>query len=258
MFSVEEIETLSQEFETKTPQEILKWAVDAFWPQIALSSSFQTQSVPLLHMASLIRRDILIFFLDTGYHFWETLMFREQLASHWQLNILDLYRNTRWDDFARERTRSLPAEDPNLCCYLHKVEPMQRALKDMQAWISGIRRDQTAARAQAKILELQDDGLLKINPLLNWTKADVKKYSDQYRLPAHPLFQRGYRSIGCSPCTVAVGVNDDERAGRWSGRGKTECGLHTSMFSRKDELEVRSEFKLDISSVDHPADSTGI
>lgn len=118
MFSAEEIEERSQEFETKTPQEIIKWAVDSFWPQIALSSSFQTQSVPLLHMASLIRRDILIFFLDTGYHFWETLLFREQLASHWQLNILDLYRDTRWDAFAREHTRVLPVEDPNLCCYI--------------------------------------------------------------------------------------------------------------------------------------------
>ncbi len=255
MFSAEEIDKLSEEFESKTPQDIIKWAVDTYWPQVALSSSFQTQSVPLLHMASRIRRDLLIFFLDTGYHFWETALFREQLASHWHLNILDVYRNTRWDEFARSRTRSLPVEDPNLCCYIHKVEPMQRALKDMKAWISGIRRDQTSVRAQAKILELQDDGLLKVNPLLNWTKADVKNYSEEHHLPAHPLFQRGYRSIGCAPCTVAIGVNDDERAGRWAGRGKTECGLHTSMFKKKDPLEARDDFKLDISSVDKPADT---
>jgi len=250
MFSAEKIEQLSQDFETKTPQEIIQWAVDAFWPQIALSSSFQTQSMPLLYMASRIRRDILIFFLDTGYHFWETLMFREQLASHWHLNVLDLYRNTRWDEFARERTRSLPADDPNLCCFIHKVEPMQRGLLDMKAWISGIRRDQTSVRAQARILELQDDGLLKINPLLNWTQEDIKKYSQEHHLPAHPLYQRGYRSIGCSPCTLAIGLNDDERAGRWSGRGKTECGLHTSMFRHKDVADVKEEFRLDVSSVD--------
>jgi phosphoadenosine phosphosulfate reductase len=254
MLSAEEIDRLSDEFESKTPQEIIKWAVDTYWPQIVLSSSFQTQSVPLLHMASQIRRDILIFFLDTGYHFWETLMFREQLASHWHLNILDLYRDTRWDEFARERVRSLPGDDPNLCCYIHKVDPMQRALKDMKAWITGIRRDQTATRAEAKILELQDDGLVKINPLLNWTKADVKQYSEEHKLPAHPLFQKGYRSIGCAPCTVAVGLNDDERAGRWSGRGKTECGLHTPMFKHKDALEVKGDFNLDISSVDIQAD----
>lgn len=220
-----------------------------FWPQIALSSSFQTQSVPLLHMASLIRHDILIFFIDTGYHFWETLMFQEQLASHWQLNVLSLYRHPRWNEFTRERLRSLPVVDPNLCCFIHKVQPMQRALQDMKAWISGIRRDQTAVRANAQILELQGDGLLKINPLLNWTKEDVRRYSKEHRLPAHPLFQRGYRSIGCSPCTVAIGVDDEERAGRWPGRGKVECGLHTSMFRHKNMDEVKQEFRTDVSEV---------
>ena len=250
MFSAAEIEQLSEDFESRTPQEIIRWAVDMFWPQVALSSSFQTQSVPLLHMAWSVRRDILIFFLDTGYHFWETHMFRERLAKHWQLNVLDLYRDSRWDEFARSRTRSLPLEDPNLCCYIHKVQPMQKAFKDMKAWISGIRRDQTSVRAQAKILELQEDGLLKINPLLNWTREDVKRYSEEHRLPAHPLLQRGYRSIGCAPCTIAIGMNDDERAGRWSGRGKTECGLHTSMFRQKDLSEVKQEFKLDIRDVE--------
>jgi phosphoadenosine phosphosulfate reductase len=242
-----EIERLSDEFETKTPQEIIAWAIDTFWPQIALSSSFQTQSMPLLHMASRIRRDLLVFFLDTGYHFWDTLIFREQVASEWQLNVLDLYRDRRWDVFARQHTRSLPLEDPNLCCFIHKVQPMQTALKNMLAWISGIRRDQTPERAHATILELQEDGLLKINPLLNWTKADVKRYAEEHNLPSHPLFEKGYRSVGCAPCTVAVGVNDDERAGRWSGSGKTECGLHTDMFRQKDFSKLKSDFNMDIS-----------
>jgi phosphoadenosine phosphosulfate reductase len=250
MLSQDEIERLSQEFETRSPQEIIQWAVAEFWPQVALSSSFQTQSVPLLHMASLVRHDILIFFLDTGYHFWETLLFQEQLASHWQLNVLSLYRDARWDEFTRERIRSLPVEDPNLCCFIHKVQPMQRALQDMKAWITGIRRDQTADRANARILELQDDGLLKVNPLLNWTKEDVKRYSIEHRLPAHPKYQQGYRSIGCAPCTVAIGVNDDERSGRWAGRGKVECGLHTSMFTHKAADELKKEFKLDVSGTD--------
>jgi phosphoadenosine phosphosulfate reductase len=160
-----EVDELSNEFETKTPQEIIAWAIDTFWPQIAMSSSFQTQSVPLLHMVSKINRNLLIYFLDTGYHFWETSIFREKLASEWQLNVLDLNRETRWDVFARQRTRTLPLEDPNLCCYIHKVQPLQTAMQDMLAWLSGIRRDQTAIRAKAKILELQEDGLLNINPL---------------------------------------------------------------------------------------------
>jgi phosphoadenosine phosphosulfate reductase len=249
MLTPVQIETLSEEFETKTPQEIIQWAMDIFWPQVAMSSSFQTQSVPLLHMVSQINRNLLIFFIDTGYHFWETAIFREQLASEWHLNVLDLYRDTRWDLYARQNTRTLPLADPNLCCYIHKVQPMQKAMKDMLAWISGIRRDQTAVRAKAKILELQDDGLLKINPLLNWTKADVKRYMEENSLPSHPLLEKGYRSVGCAPCTVAIGLNDDERAGRWQGRGKTECGLHTDMFTHKNVSELKNEFHVDISTM---------
>jgi phosphoadenosine phosphosulfate reductase len=248
MLSVAEIEKLALEFESKPPQEIIKWAVKTFWPEIALSSSFQTQSMPLLHMATRIKRGLPVFFLDTGYHFWETLMFREHIASKWKINVIDLYRDTRWDVFARQHTRSLPLEDPNLCCYLHKVQPMQKALKDLKAWISGIRRDQTSGRAGAKILELQEEGLLKINPLLNWTKADVKRYMEEHKLPSHPLLEKGFRSIGCAPCTIAIGINDNERAGRWAGRGKTECGLHTEMFSHKDFAEVKKEFQLEINN----------
>lgn len=250
MYSEQELASLSKGFETKTPQKIIKWAVNKFWPEIAVSSSFQTQSVPLLHMISRINRNVLIFFLDTGYHFWETAIFRERLASEWHLNVLDLYRDTRWDVFARQNTRQLPLDDPNLCCFIHKVQPMQTALNDMKAWISGIRRDQTAIRAKAQILELQEDGLLKVNPMLNWTKTDVKRYAEEHNLPAHPLLEKGYRSVGCAPCTVAIGVNDDERAGRWKDRGKIECGLHTDMFKHKNISELRSDFKTDVFDAD--------
>ena len=177
-------------------------------------------------------------------------MFREQIAAEWGLNIIDLYRDSRWDIFARQNTRTLPLEDPNLCCYLHKVQPMQKALKDFKVWISGIRRDQTSVRAHAKILELQEDGLLKINPLLNWTKADVNRYMEENNLPSHPLYRKGYRSVGCAPCTIAIGVRDDERAGRWVGQGKVECGLHTAMFGRKNISESQNEFHMDVTKVD--------
>jgi phosphoadenosine phosphosulfate reductase len=242
MLSVQELDILSDEFETKTPQEIVQWAVDEFWPEIAMSSSFQTQSMPLLHMVTSIKRGMPVFFLDTGYHFWETLIFREKIASEWQINVIDLYRDTRWDVFARQNARTLPLEDPNLCCYLRKVQPMQKALKDVKAWISGIRRDQTSVRAKAKFLELQEDGLLKVNPLLNWTKADVQQYIEENNLPKHPLYEKGYRSVGCAPCTIAIGVHDDERAGRWVGRDKIECGLHTDMFHKKDIVDAEKEF----------------
>jgi phosphoadenosine phosphosulfate reductase len=249
MLSVVEVERLSEEFETKTPQEIIEWAVGSYWPEIAMSSSFQTQSMPLLHMATRIKHDLLIFFIDTGYHFWETLMFREQVASEWKINVIDLYRDTRWDVFAHQSTRTLPLADPNLCCYLHKVQPMQKALKDIKAWISGIRRDQTSARANAKILELQEDGLLKVNPLLNWTLADINKYVEDNNLPKHPLYDKGYRSVGCAPCTIAIGLNDNERAGRWANRGMVECGLHTDMFSKKNIIDAQNDFQTDVTKV---------
>jgi len=250
MLQQEEIRQLSNEFENKSPQEILTWAIDTFWPQIAMSSSFQTQSMPLLHMAKQIRHDVLIFFLDTGYHFWDTLTFREKIAADWKLNVIDLYRDSRWDVFARQHTRTLPNEDANLCCYLHKVQPMQIALKDMQAWVSGIRRDQTATRAKAQILELQDDGLLKINPLLNWTKADVEAYTQEHALPVHMLTKVGFRSIGCAPCTAIISpAEQNDRAGRWEGRGKTECGLHTDMFHKKHVADLGNELRLDVSSM---------
>jgi phosphoadenosine phosphosulfate reductase len=120
-------------------------------------------------------------------------------------------------------------------------------LKDRLAWISGIRRDQTSVRAQAQILELNDDGLVKINPLLNWKKADVKRYMEEYNLPVHPLLEKGYRSIGCAPCTLAIGLNVDERAGRWAGRGKIECGLHSELFQHTDVTESeKSKFRIDL------------
>ncbi|MCL4528147.1 MAG: phosphoadenylyl-sulfate reductase [Chloroflexi bacterium] len=245
MKTKEEIAALSAQFEAKTPQEIIQWAVDEFAPEIALSTSFQTQSMPLLHMATRILPDIKIFFLDTGYHFWDTLIFRERIQHEWNLNVVDLYRDSRWDHFARQNVRSLPLQDPNLCCYIYKVQPMQKALSGLKAWVSGIRRDQTSNRAHAQILELQDDGLLKVNPLLNWTKRDVQTYMADHQLPVHPLYERGYRSIGCAPCTVAIGLNEDDRAGRWAGRGKTECGLHTDMFKHKELAEVKDQFVME-------------
>jgi phosphoadenosine phosphosulfate reductase len=243
MISAQRVKKLSEEFETKTPQEIIEWAVDRFAPDIALSSSFQTQSMPLLHMATRIMPDLTIFFIDTGYHFWETQEFREQIAHDWNLKIVDLYRSHNWDTYVPQHVRTLPRDAPDLCCYIHKVQPMQIALQGYKAWISGIRRDQTSVRAGAKILELEDN-LLKVHPLLNWTKTDVKNYMEENNLPKHPLYEKGYRSVGCAPCTIAIGVNDDERAGRWAGRDKIECGLHTDMFNKKNLTEANYESQI--------------
>ncbi len=237
MLTREEIDRLNEAFENRQPPDILEWAFHTFGDdEIAMSCSFQTQSMALLHMATRLKPNLRILFLDTGYHFWETLEFRERMQREWNLNVIDLYRDSRWDVFVRQRVRTLPLEDPDLCCYIHKVQPMQKAVAGLRAWISGIRRDQTPQRAHARILEPQEDGLLKINPLLNWTHAQVMQYIQDHHLPTHPLTGRGYRSIGCAPCTIPVGADAPERAGRWAGRNKTECGLHTDLFKQKEWL----------------------
>jgi phosphoadenosine phosphosulfate reductase len=250
MLSPEELERLSQEFETSSPQEIIQWAIGEFWPNIALSSSFQTQSMPLLHMIVRIQPEIRIFFLDTGYHFWDTLLFREQMGYEWQLNVVDLRRDTRWNEFFRQNRYNLPGEDPNLCCYLNKVQPMQKAMHGLRGWISGIRRDQTSDRAHAHIIEVQKDGLVKINPLLNWTRQDIQEYIATYQLPSHPLLGKGYRSIGCAPCTQPTAAGQNERSGRWAGKGKTECGLHTNLF-QKNLVQAKLTFLLETGK--HPS-----
>jgi phosphoadenosine phosphosulfate reductase len=242
----QEITALYQTFERKTPQEIITWAVETFCPEIAASSSFQTQSVPLLHMISQIHPEMRIYFVDTFYHFWDTLMFREQLERELGLNVVDVYPDKSWNQFLRRFGRKLVTEDPDLCCYIRKVQPMQRALEGLNAWITGIRRDQTPQRAKAQILELQPDGLLKVNPLLNWKKADIERYRAEHNLPEHPMTALGYPSIGCMHCTAKVRPGQDERAGRWKGKGKTECGLHTEMFQKKTAPEeILGQFVLD-------------
>ena len=234
--SSKDIARLSLAFEAKSPQEILTWAVEAFCPNLAASSSFQTQSVPLLHMISQIRPEMRILFLDTQYHFWDTLLFREQLQREFNLNVVDLYAGKSWWPFLRRFGRTLVSEDPDLCCFIRKVQPMQKGVEGLDAWITGIRRDQTPQRAKARILELQPDGLLKINPMLNWTREDVAAYISEHQLPQHPMTELGYLSIGCMHCTKKVEPGKDERSGRWAGRGKTECGLHTKLFQEKKEL----------------------
>lgn len=227
-----EILRLNTDFETRSPQEILTWAAQTFAPRLALTSSFQSQSLPLLHMISQIAPQTPVFFLDTGLHFWETLLFREELQRTLGLNVQDLRPESAWQPFLQRFGRSLPQEDPDLCCFIRKVQPVQHALQGMDAWVSGIRRDQTQNRQHAQFLELEPGGLLKINPLLNWTRADVQNYILENNLPVHPLLQKGYRSIGCRPCTRATRPEEAERAGRWQGKAKTECGLHTETFKQ--------------------------
>lgn len=206
-------------------------------PALVATASFQTQSVALLHMISRTRRDIPVIFLDTGYHFPETLAYRDQLTQSLGLTVRVMRSALNRAEFIRKYGDALYRRDPDLCCYINKVEPMQRALDGMHAWITGIRRDQTANRANAQPVEVLPDGRVKVQPLVAWTSKDVWAYIHAHDLPVHPLFSQGYLSIGCAPCTAPVTDGGDERAGRWANQTKTECGLHTdALFTpRADE-----------------------
>lgn len=221
------IDRLNAQFDGAAPETIIAWAADRFMPRLAATSSFQTQSVALLHLISVVRPDLPVIFLDTGYHFPETLAYRDQLVAQLGLALRIARPAASPAETARRHGDALYRRDPDLCCYINKVEPMQRALADFDAWISGIRRDQTAARAAVRTVEGLPDGRLKINPLAAWTREDLWRYIHAHGLPSHPLFSQGYLSVGCAPCTSPVTRGDDERAGRWAGTGKTECGLHT-------------------------------
>ncbi len=208
-------------------EDILRWAWETFAPKIVASSSFQTQSVPLLHIISRVCPEMPVLFIDTGFHFVETLAFRDELQARYGLNIIIVHPAVSKSQLLAKYGEGLYRRDPDLCCYINKVEPMQRMLAGMRAWVSGVRSDQTAQRREMQVLEVQPSGLLKIHPMLNWTRQELWEYIEKYRLPYHPLYPEGYLSVGCAPCTRPVSAGEDERAGRWAGTGKTECGLHT-------------------------------
>lgn len=222
---------LNPQLETLHPKDILLWAWETFQPRIVMTSSFQSQSVPLLHLIATHVPQMPVLFLDTGFHFEETLAFRDQLIREFGLNV-QVIRSEE-----KRAGEPLYKRDPDLCCYIHKVKPLQRALQGMDAWVSGIRRDQTPQRANTPVIARQPNGLYKVCPMVRWTRREVWQYIHDHNLPVHPLLEQGYLSIGCAPCTRPAVPGEDERAGRWAGHQKTECGLHLPVFQEglKDE-----------------------
>ncbi len=220
-----DLDGLNGYLEGLSARDILAWARDAFGSGVVASSSFQTQSMPLLHMISDVMPDVEVFFLDTGYHFPETLAYRKRVTGNLGLNIRVLRADGSGQGSGGHG--ELYHSDPDLCCYVNKVEPLNLALADKTAWITGIRRDQTASRSQARIIDVRPDGVYKLAPLLSWTESDIAAYIREHDLPEHPLTGMGYASIGCAPCTRPVGADGDARSGRWTDLDKTECGLHS-------------------------------
>ena len=218
---------------------VLGWAHELLGDQLMMTTSFQKSGMVILHILRDVAPGLPVYFLDTGFHFAETLEFAERIRFEWGVN-LTLHRPSLYGDAFRARYGSLYESDPDRCCSLNKVAPQRELLARHQGWIAGVRRDQSDARGGADFIELLEGGSLKIQPLASWTRADVEEYLRAYKIPVHPLFAHGYSSIGCAPCTQPSSDPNDERAGRWVGRAKSECGLHT-MFVKAQPAGAEAE-----------------
>ena len=216
----------AEEFESLSPQEILAWAVETF-PNITFACSFGAEDVVLVDMLQQISPSTDIFYLDTDFHFKETYETRDAIAAKYGLEFVRISPLLTPEEQTQKYGEELWKADPNACCNLRKVEPLTRVLGRYEAWITGIRRDQAPTRANAKKIEYDTKfGLVKFNPIANWTSDDVWNYIREHQLIYNPLHDRNYPSIGCEHCTRPVMPGEDPRAGRWSGTEKTECGLH--------------------------------
>jgi len=214
--------------ETATPQEVIQFVWDRLGPDVAMQSSFGADSACLLHIATQVVPDMRVLFLETHYHFPETHRFKAELTERLGLNIIDLQVVRGRDWFLAEHGDDLHRRDRELCCQLNKVEPMEQAKRDLglRAYLTGVRRGQTETRRHMQVLTPESGGILKVAPILTWSRDQVRDYVRTHDLPFHPLVEEGYPSIGCAPCTAKPLDPNDERSGRWTGSEKTECGLH--------------------------------
>ncbi|PFG74585.1 phosphoadenylyl-sulfate reductase [Tepidiforma thermophila] len=222
-----EIETLNERFESAQPQAIVEWAVTTFGDGLSVGASFGGASgMAILHMVSRLKPDVHVFVLDTDYLFEETYETMRRAVPALGLTNVQVYKSKlTHEEQARQYGAALWMRDPDLCCELRKVEPNRRALEGRTAWVSGLRRDQSEGRAAIPIISWAEKfGVVKINPLANWSEKQTWAYILEHKVPYNPLLDRGYASIGCYNCTVP-GVQG--RAGRWQGFEKDECGLHT-------------------------------
>ena len=228
-FSVEELADVNATLAEATPEEILRWGVERFGDRLTMATAFGPEGCILIHLLSQVGPKVRLFNLDTGYQFPETLELRERLAERYGIEVEMVRAEKSTAEYEREHGGPVYLANPDQCCYDRKIVPLRRALVGYEAWITSIRADQSADRAYSKVIGWDKKfSLVKINPLLKWTRRDVWAFIVANKIPYNPLHDQGYPSIGCFPCTKAVGGEvQDERAGRWAGQAKTECGLHS-------------------------------
>jgi phosphoadenosine phosphosulfate reductase len=217
-YSAAELERWNDKFESAQPADIIAWAVDSFGPYLALAASMA--DAVLIDLAVKVDPAIEVVFIDTGYHFPETLETLELVRRRYGLNLKIMT--------VAPHDEELWVADPENCCSAVKVGQLDRALAGKAAWMSGLRRDEAPSRANAPIVARDLRGLVKVNPIANWTEADCAAYVAVNDVPYNPLLDQGYGSIGCWPCTSKVADGEDARSGRWRDSAKTECGLHLS------------------------------
>lgn len=228
--TAEELHALAREagerFADASPDEVLAWAGDTFGSGLAVACSMAADTV-LAHLASQVLPGVDVLFLDTGYHFQETYATRDALAAQLPITLVEIHPKQTVAQQDAEHGEKLHDRDPALCCALRKVEPLNTTLAGYQAWITGVRREDNALRANARLVEWDaTHGMVKLNPIAAWTFDEVIAYAQDNLVPVNPLLADGYPSIGCAPCTRRVAPGEDPRAGRWAGLNKTECGIH--------------------------------
>jgi phosphoadenosine phosphosulfate reductase len=223
----EEVASLAEHFEPLRAEELVEFASEAFGGRLVLTCSWQLGTSILVHMTRQVAPDTRLVEIDTGLLFPETHATRERLVDHYGLEVETLRPLQTVEEQAATHGEALWARDPDRCCGMRKVAPLEQAIRDADGWLTGIRRDQTSSRASAPKLVLDARrGVVKIQPLVDWSERDCWRYIFQNGIPYNELHDRGFPSIGCMPCTRAAGSGEDARAGRWAGTGKSECGLH--------------------------------
>lgn len=237
MLSTAEVQSLNQQFNDAPAESILQWAWERFGTRAAIGTSFQGAGLAMIDIARKQGFRFPVFTLDTGLLFPETVALKKRLEDFFGLAIESLEPDLSVDQQAAAHGPELWKRDPDLCCTLRKVLPLGSRLADLDCWITGLRRQQSETRSQIEIVELylfdQAAGgeIVKLNPMSNWTRDAVWKYVRENQIPYNPLLDQGYRSIGCQPCTAKTAA-ENERAGRWIGFNKVECGIHTFMPKR--------------------------
>jgi phosphoadenosine phosphosulfate reductase len=223
----EEVGKLQVAAESWSPQRVLTWAFDTFGEGVAMASALGAEGVVLIDIASRVRQSFRVFTLDTEFLFPETYNLMDRVEQRYGITIERVYSLIQPEEQERLHGAELWKRNPDQCCNLRKVEPLQRKLRELRAWMTSIRRDQTVARASAAKIEWDDKfNLVKINPIADWSTKQVWRYIHDHDVPYNALHDREFPSIGCTHCTRAVRPGEDPRAGRWAGSSKTECGLH--------------------------------